>query len=156
MGDHKFHHALSEAKRLTAEGRGGELAPFDWMEDYFSYQSVADILDPNGNYNTFPYYESQHGRLGTKPLWGELGSIAKPTLVVYGAADQYCYPDVPTCLEILKRNAPKGVKFTYKTIPGADHSCYQHEPELAAVIAEWVTNEEWPHQPRPTGHGQLK
>lgn len=140
MGDEKFRAVLSEAKRQTDAGHGQELAPYDTMGDYFSWQSIADILDPDGGYNTFPYYEAQHERLGTKPLFREFKSIAKPSLVIYGAVDEYCLPDVKTCIGILKKEAPEGANITYETVPGADHSCYQHEPELAAAVAAWVAD----------------
>jgi pimeloyl-ACP methyl ester carboxylesterase len=138
LGPDKFKAALAAAKRQTDAGHGEDLAPFDMMGDHFSYQSAYDILNPDGDYNTFPYYESQHHRLGTKPLWREFKSLAKPTLVIYGAVDEYCKPDVPACLGILKREAPAGVNIAYQTIPGGDHGCYQHETELAAAIADWV------------------
>jgi pimeloyl-ACP methyl ester carboxylesterase len=138
LGPDKFREALAEAKRQIDAGHGEDLAPFDLLGDYFSYQSAYDILDPDGGYNTFPYYESQHSPLGTKPLWREFKSITKPTLVVYGAVDEYCRPDVPTAINILKREAPTGVDIRYQTIPGGDHGCYQHESELAEAIANWV------------------
>jgi pimeloyl-ACP methyl ester carboxylesterase len=140
MGDQKFRQVLAEASSRTKAGHGAELAPFDAMGEYFSWQSIADLLDPDGGYNTFPFYEAQHGRLGTKPLWRELKSIAKPTLVVYGAVDEWARPDVPTALELYRREAPAGVDFSYETIPGGDHGCYQHEPALAKVIADWVSH----------------
>src|SRR5262249_31334759 len=125
-------------------GHGQDLAPFDAMGDYFSYQSIVDILDPDGHYNTFPFYEAQNQRLGTKPLFQEYRSIDRPTLVIYGAVDEYCRPNVPTVIQLLKHHCPKPDQFTFQTIPGANHSCYRHEPELAEAVAAWVNNqEEW-------------
>jgi pimeloyl-ACP methyl ester carboxylesterase len=141
MGADKFHAAITGSLHQIEAGHGADLAPFDMMGDYFSYQSAYDILNPDGGYNTFPYYEAQHERLGTKQLFREFKSITKPSLVVYGAVDEYCKPDVETAIEILKREAPKGVEITYQTIPGADHGCYQHEPELATAIADWVAKQ---------------
>lgn len=138
LGPDRFHAALTEARRQIAAGHGADLAPFDTMGDHFSWQSIADILDPDGHYNTFPYHEAQNHRLGTKPVFREYRSIAKPTLVVYGAQDEYCRPDVPTITRLLKRECPDPANFTFATIPDADHGCYQHEPELAGTIASWV------------------
>jgi pimeloyl-ACP methyl ester carboxylesterase len=138
LGPERFRHALAEAQRLVKAGKGEELAQPELIGGYFSYQSIADLLDPDGNYNTFPFYESGHERLGTKPLWREYKSITKPTLVIYGALDEYCRPDVPSCLAVLQHEAPAGVPFTFKTIDGGDHGCYQHELELAAAVAGWV------------------
>jgi pimeloyl-ACP methyl ester carboxylesterase len=138
LGPIRFKAALAESKRQIEAGHGEDLAPFELLDAYFSYQSAYDILDPDGGYNTFPYFETQHERIGTKPLWREFKSIAKPSLVIYGAEDEFCKPDVPTCLDILKREASPSADITYQTIPGGDHGCYQHEPELAQAIAGWI------------------
>jgi pimeloyl-ACP methyl ester carboxylesterase len=140
MGPESFKRMLEEAKHQTEAGHGADLAPVEVMGDYFSYQSAYDILNPDGGYNTFPFYEAQNKRLGTKELWREYKSLNKPTLVIYGAADEYCRPSVSACLDILKREAPAGVNFSFQTIPGGDHGCYRHEPELAEAIAGWVKN----------------
>jgi pimeloyl-ACP methyl ester carboxylesterase len=60
------------------------------------------------------------------------------TLVVYGEQDEYAKPSPAVALEIFKQHVADGTKFTYELIPGADHGCYQHEPELSKVIADWV------------------
>jgi len=137
MGEAKFHRVLDHAQKQIEGGHGADLAPFDDMGDYFSYQSAADILNPDGDYNVFPYYEAQHQRLGTKPLFREFKSITKPTLIVYGELDEWARPTPAACLEILKSAAPIGIDITYRLIPGADHGCYRHEPELAKTIADW-------------------
>lgn len=138
LGSERFHRALAAAKSQVRAGNGEALAPYDTVHDYFSYQSLADILDPDGNYNTFPFHESGNARLGTKKLWREYHSISKPTLVIYGAQDEYCLPSVEACLELLKREAPAGIPFSFQTIPGGDHGCYGRESELATAIASWL------------------
>jgi pimeloyl-ACP methyl ester carboxylesterase len=139
LGKERYEKALAEARKQVKGGNGEAVAPVDLFGDYFSYQSIVDILDPDGGYNTFPYYETQHKQLGTKELWREFKSIAKPTLVVYGSVDEYCKPDVQTCIDILKQQATDRDIFTFRTIPGGDHGCYHHEQELAEVMADWVT-----------------
>jgi pimeloyl-ACP methyl ester carboxylesterase len=138
FGPERFDAVRAEAQKQIANGHGADLAPVELFGDYLSYQSIADILDPDGGYNTFPYYESTHGKLGKKQLWREVHSITKPTLVVYGEQDEYAKPSPAVALEIFKQHVADGTKFTYELIPGADHGCYQHEPELSKVIADWV------------------
>lgn len=138
LGPDRFRQALAEARARVQAGQGEDLAPYALLDDHFSYQSAADILDPDGNYNTFPFYEAQHGQLGTKPLWREYRSITKPTLIVYGEQDEYARPNTATILQILREQCPAPAKFTFTLIPGGDHGCYQHEPELARTIADWV------------------
>lgn len=141
LGPERYQAALAEARRQVAAGHGSGLAPISLMGDYFSYQSIADILDPNGNYNTFPFYEAQSGhRLGKKPLFQEYKSITKPTLVVYGSQDEYCRPTASAIVKLLKHEAPSTANFTFHTIPGADHGCFQHETELAQTVADWITH----------------
>jgi pimeloyl-ACP methyl ester carboxylesterase len=141
LGPARYRKTLDTARQKVASGHGADLAPFEAMDDYFSYQSIVDILDPDGGYNTFPFYETQHQPLGKKPLWREYQSITKPTLVIYGERDEYALPDVLTALAILKRQAPPGIDFTFQTIPDGDHGCYQHEPELAQAIAAWLADQ---------------
>jgi pimeloyl-ACP methyl ester carboxylesterase len=144
FGKERFERILAEARKQVKAGNGEAVAPVDLFGEHFSYQSIVDILDPDGGYNTFPFYETQHKQIGTKPLWREFQSIAKPTLVVYGELDEYVKPDVATGIEILKQQASDRELFTFRTIPGADHGCYQHEAELAEVMADWVTTRSFP------------
>jgi pimeloyl-ACP methyl ester carboxylesterase len=139
LGKERFEWALSQAKQKINEGRGEELAPFEMMDDYFSYQSAYDILDPDGRYNTFPYFEAQSGtRLGKKPLFQEYKSIHKPTLVIYGAQDPFCRPNVSAIMVILRRESSQSDLFTYKQVVGADHGGHPFEDQIADNIASWV------------------
>jgi pimeloyl-ACP methyl ester carboxylesterase len=140
LGSERFHQVLATSKRQIDAGHGEHMAPTELFEGHFSYQSIYDLLGPDGDYNVFPFYEAQHARLGSKLLFREFKSITKPALVVYGAADEYCRPDVATCLSLLARECSDPKLFTFQTIPGADHGCYQHEPELGGTIAKWVQN----------------
>ena len=77
---------------LAAKVDAGE--PLHIMPKYtgmypFSAQSAWDILDPDGAYNTFPYYEALNERLGKKPLFEEYRKIDKPMLAIIGAEDEY-------------------------------------------------------------------
>jgi pimeloyl-ACP methyl ester carboxylesterase len=138
LGPDRFHAALVEARTQVAAGHGENLAPYELMGDHFSYQSAADILDPDGNYNTFPFYEAQHGQLGVKPLWREYKSNTKPTLVVYGEQDEYALPNTAATMQILRDQCPDPAKYTFALISGGDHGCFRHEPELAKTVADWV------------------
>jgi pimeloyl-ACP methyl ester carboxylesterase len=139
FGAERFNHILTKAREQIKAGQGEDVAPVEFFGDHFSYQSIVDIMDPDGGYNTFPLYETLNQRIGTKELWREFKSITKPTLVVYGALDEYVKPDVATGMEILKQQATDRDLFTFRTVEGGDHGCYKHEPELAGVIADWIT-----------------
>lgn len=140
LGEQHFHKLLDEARAKVKAGQGEELAPKAEMGDYFSYQSIVDILDPDGGYNTFPFFEAQSGtKLATKPLFREYSSISKPMLVLYGENDEYAKPTAKDCLELLRAHTKNPERTDYQLIPGADHGAYQHETEAADAIAAWVS-----------------
>lgn len=142
LGATAFKKALSMARSKIRAGKGEELAPLDLVGDYMSYQSVLDILDPDGGYNTFPYYEFQSGtRFGKKELFREFKTITRPTLVIYGELDEYAKPSAAVCEQILRSLTPLPDKFTFALVPGGDHGCFRHEHELARQIAEWLARQ---------------
>ena len=74
-------------------------------------------------------------RLGRKKHFAYFQEITKPTLVVYGAGDEYCWGSVPDCVAMLKECQPN---FTYKIIPDADHAFSGHQEQLAKIMARWL------------------
>lgn len=138
MGKEKFEFILKECQKKISEGKGLDLAPIDWM-GFYSYQSIFDTLNPEGDYNTFPFYESLNGlKISTKELFCEFKSINKPTLVLYGENDEYCYGQVPRIVDALKSNVSNPEKFTFKVLSGCDHGFYGNEEILVKTIAGWL------------------
>lgn len=135
LGKSKFWKLLSKSKRKIKAKRGEEIIP-ELLPDIFSYIGFYDIANPNGDYNTFPFYEViRKVKLSDKPLFRHFKSIKKPSLVVYGSQDKYAWSNVPKVVEILKRYQPK---FTYKIIKGADHGFKGREKQLANIVANWL------------------
>ena len=138
IGKEKFELILKECKQKISEGKGPELAPEEWIGLY-SYQSVFDTLDPDGDYNTFPYYEALNNlKISTKKLFREFKSINKSTLVLYGENDEYCYGQVSKIVEKLKIVTPHPDKFTFDVLSECDHGFYGKEDVLVKTIAEWL------------------
>ena len=136
MGKKKFMQALEKSREAVQKGNNEKLAP-KYLSPYFplSYQSMYDTLNPDGDYNTFPFNEEMNKlKLSKKKLFREFAGIKKPTLVIYGAQDEYCYGDVSRCIDILKKYQPPSKYFSYEIIPGADHSFTDREAELAKTI----------------------
>lgn len=108
----------------------------------FSAQSARDILDPDGAYNTFPYYEALHQRLGEKPLFEEYSRIDKPTLVIIGAEDEFMSSadGAEGALKLLMRHTPNNQlkQADFMTVAGADHGFHDHEQEFAEKVSDWV------------------
>ena len=76
--------------------------------------------------------------MSTKPLFRELKSIAKPTLVVYGENDEYCYGDINRIIDVFKTQISNKDLFDFRVIKSADHGFDGHEEELARFAAQWL------------------
>ncbi len=138
IGKEKFELILKECQQKILEGKGADLAPTDWM-GFYSYQSIFDTLNPDGDYNIFPFYESLNGlKISSKVLFREFKSINKPTLVLYGENDEYCYGKVPRIVELLKHKTTDPSNFTFKVLNGCDHGFFGHEETLVEAIANWL------------------
>ena len=77
-------------------------------------------------------------KISTKDLFREFKSINKPTLVLYGENDEYCYGQVPKIMEILKTRVADSNNFTFKIMNGCDHGFLGHEETLVEAIAGWL------------------
>ncbi len=145
LGEEKFWCAIKYAKQAVKAGQALKTMPLTSGMNPFSAQSTLDILDPDGPYNTFPFYEATTRRLGKKSLFKEFQSIDKPLLVIFGEADEYAFTagTATKALAILKKNAHPAItaKSSYKLISGADHSFHGTEDEFAKTAADWLAND---------------
>lgn len=139
LGKELFYKALSESHNAIANGRGMEMVSREMVDYPFSYQSLYDTINPDGDYNIFPFNETMHNLgLSKKKLFSEFAAITKPMLVVYGEVDKYCYGNVPACVEILKKHTAGKQNSTYAIIPQADHGFTGKEQAQADLIAAWL------------------
>ncbi len=139
MGKKKFYLALKKCQVEIKKGNGIKLVPKYLVDYLFSYQSLYDTINPDGDYNIFPFNEVFHNlKLSKKPLFREYKTINKPTLVVYGENDEYCYGDVPKCVKVLKKDCPNAKLFTFKIVKNADHGFNGKEEELAKIVSQWL------------------
>ncbi len=141
-GADKFYSYLDEAKMAVENGRGRDLI-LELVKEglIISYQSLLDTIDPNGSYNCFSYHEVlSQKRLGTKHLFQEFSSITKPSLVVYGDQDEFCYGQVNNIMEILKHHTSPNASMEYQLIEGADHGFTGKETELAQMVVKFLAS----------------
>lgn len=139
LGKKNFYKALHKSKTMIDRGLGMHLVPQYMSPLPYSYQALYDVIHPDGDYNIFPYNEYFNNlNLSTKELFRECKTIDKPTLVVYGEHDEFCYGDVPGCLDTLKKHTSHPELMTYEMIKGADHGFSGYEEELAHMIVEWL------------------
>lgn len=136
----KFFKVLNYCRKKIDQGKGIELVPkYILKEPLISYQSLYDTINPDGDYNIFPFNEYINNlRLSKKPLFKEFKTVNKPTLVIYGELDEYCYGDVPRCVSILKKECLNPKLFAFKIIRGADHGFDGKEKELGEIITRWL------------------
>jgi pimeloyl-ACP methyl ester carboxylesterase len=133
LGAEQFNSAIRQCRSAISEGRGREFVSSLLSEQLISYQSLLDTIDPDGDYNVFPFYEYSHQlSLATKPLFRYLAAIKKPLSVIYGELDQYCSVPTQEALTILQKFAT--IQQT-DVVSQADHSFTDHEQELASAIA---------------------
>lgn len=136
----KFFKVLNYCRKKIDQGKGRELVPkYILKEPLISYQSLYDTINPDGDYNIFPFNEYINNlNLSKKPLFKEFKTVNKPTLVIYGELDEYCYGNVPRCVQILKKESPNPKLFTFQIIKGADHGFNGKEKELVEMIGDWL------------------
>jgi len=145
IGDQQKHaEYLARAKRMITQGKGRKLIPKYMLGWTLSYQSFYDLVNPNGDYNTFPFLEYLEGpRLSSKPLFDYFKNLSRPSLVVYGANDDYA-PEKSgkLALKILKHQVEElGTRagdYEFKLIADTDHSFHGKEQELGETVAGWV------------------
>jgi len=142
LGAKKFWAALSYAAEAVTSGDGLKIMPKYSGMHPFSAQATWDILNPDGDYNTFPFYEYTDERLGTKPLFTEYKSIDRPTLVIYGEEDEYTSTagGAADARDILLEQTSNQMlkQIDFMLVPEADHSFHGHESEFAQRVAEWL------------------
>lgn len=139
FGEEKFRSILAEAQERVQTGHDEELLSADLHDQKFAYRALADIMDPDGLYNLFPFYEYFSGnRLGTKPLFQEFQQISKPTLILYGSEDKYCYRSAEEVVSALLTVHPSPQLLTGVTALGADHSFSGTEELEISEILKWL------------------
>jgi pimeloyl-ACP methyl ester carboxylesterase len=141
MGVVHFKEMLGTSLQKILGGSGRELVPKDLLgfDTLISYASLYDTIDPDGDYNIFPYNEYLNGlRLSSLPLFRHYQSLCKPTMVVYGAVDEYCYGSVPEVLSCLQENTTPGQNVTFLTINDADHGFHGKHTQLAKACTTWL------------------
>lgn len=139
MGEKRFFRTLERCKMEIEQGNGTELASKSVISSLMSYGSLYDTMNPDGDYNIFPFYEYIHNlSLSTKPLFRQLQHLQIASLILYGEHDEFCYGKVPEVITILKTMMKGHSNNAYVVIPGGDHGLSQHLDISTSVIAEWL------------------
>ena len=141
MGEIAFNKTLALAKDMATSDPLAVM-PEDSGMYPFSAQSAYDMMNPNGNYNTFPFYEVATKRLGSKALFEAYRKIRIPTLVVFGENDEYAGSagSVSDALIMLEDNTHESIvdDCGFLTIAGADHGFHGAYELFASSVASWL------------------
>ncbi len=144
LGKEKFWKLLKLAKRKTTAGRGEDLVPYEYIPYQYSYRAAYDIMNPDGDYNTFPFLEAfGKARLSKKPLFRDFRKLSKPSLVVYGENDPYTGGPAVKAIHFLEAAARHPEQLTFATIPGADHGFTGKDRDLNKTILNWLREQGW-------------
>lgn len=142
LGPKRFAAALERARSMVARGKGAVIAPRSVAPLPISWASLLDTIDPDGDYNVFPFLEVLRGLelSGEKRLFSEYRHIKRPTLALFGEHDEFCFGDVPGCVRIMETFAPANVRVDVGLIAETGHSFHGKERELGRRIASWLRN----------------
>lgn len=142
LGESAFSATLALAKERAKSGNPYDVMPIDSGMHPFSAQSAYDIMNPNGDYNTFPFYEVATKRLGSKALFEAYRKIRTPTLVVFGENDEFAGTagGVSDALIMLEDNTHESIidDCGFLTIAGADHGFHGTYDRFATSVADWL------------------
>lgn len=136
LGSRRFAAALEKAKTLRAST---DLVPPSISANVMSWRAWYDMANPDGDYNVFPFLEVMRDvKLSRRAKFRYVRAIRKPTLILYGEQDQYCYGDVPRCVAILAEAIGPKPNIELGIVGDADHGFGGKEHELAQVILGWM------------------
>lgn len=136
LGARRFAEALQQAR---ANRNSNELVPPGLSANVQSWRAFYDIANPDGDYNVFPFLEVMRRlRLSRRARFRFLRGIRKPTFILYGDRDEYCYGNVPRCVAILADALGARTNFELGILKDADHGFTGREEELARLIIDWM------------------
>jgi pimeloyl-ACP methyl ester carboxylesterase len=137
LGPRRSRALLERSRERIAAHRGEDLAPA--VVPTMSWRSLRDMINPDGDYNVFPFLEVLRGlRLSHKPRFRYVRAIRKPALFVYGERDEFCFDDVPACVRILADALGPKPNAELVIMEDANHGFSGRERELGGLIGEWL------------------
>ena len=138
LGPRRFRSVLERARERR---NSDEFVPASISDLPMSWRALHDMINPDGDYNTFPFLEAWgRVRLSRRPLFRHVRSIRKPTLAVYGENDEYCFGDVPGCVRALSEAVGPKPNFEFVIVKDATHGFGGFERELGSLVASWISS----------------
>jgi alpha-beta hydrolase superfamily lysophospholipase len=131
--DKNYERDMSTAKKMIAEGKGGELLPFPilWDQIPLSAQTYISLNDENSKVAIFNFYDPQD------PL-PVLGKITPPSITIMGRKDDALSIPIEDTMTRMKKVMISSPKVETHILGEADHGYNGYEQQLADVIKEWI------------------
>ena len=105
-----------------------------------SWRAFYDMLNPDGDYNTFPFHEARNGiRLSKRRPFQWSAEVKKPVLSVYGDGDEFVN-DVSACVSVFAEAV--GPNYDFAILEDADHGFGGREEELAELMIAWLARDD--------------
>lgn len=137
LGPAGFQRTLKKARERIKAKRGEELVPKSISDMPMSWLALYDTMNPDGDYNVFPYLEALRGIKLTRRPFRYFSEVRKPSLVVYGENDEYAPEgDISRSVAVLSEVAGPNVELAI--LEDADHGFSGREAELGELIANWL------------------
>lgn len=120
----------SQYHLLTADLRYGVM----------TYRGLYDVMNPDGDYNTFPFAEQQGmgQHRSTRPLFTYFRQIDKPTLLLYGSEDPFTFGPPVQAVKTLQQVHPQPDLLTTQVVEGSDHSFHGTEEAEVSAVTSWL------------------
>lgn len=142
LGKQKFKTLLARCRLYIKNKKGDSLVPPVLVNgDLISYQSLFDMINPEGDYNIFPFLDAMQSlHLSKKSLFREYNHITLPTLVIYGEQDEYMFGVTKQCVELLRKHKNEKSQTEFEIIPDANHQFSAHKEVLVKQILAWLVS----------------
>jgi len=139
VGHKKFKQTMQICKKKITDEKGRKLVPKKFYDSPISYQSLYDQINPDGDYNIFPFYwQLNKIKIMKKTPWREIKKITKSTLLIYGDKDEFCYGKVYDCVDLIKKAVAGQDNFRFAIIQGADHAYFGKREELVEKVVKFL------------------
>lgn len=138
FGLETWQEILKLCQEKIEQGLGDHLHSTDLKQGIMSYQALYDVLNPDGDYNCFPYTEYfRKEKWSSQPLFHYWSECQKPTLMLYGSEDVFTYVPPEEAVMALQKYQNTTAKVEYQIVKNADHGFHGFEKEEISTAITW-------------------
>lgn len=136
LGGLRFRWALHRAR---SRRNSDELVPSSLSDVPMSWRSFYDMVNPDGDYNIFPFLEvMRRKKMSKRTPFRYLRAVSKPSLVIYGEKDEYFMESATRYMAVLADVIGRKPNFEIVLVKDADHGFGGREEDLSGLIIRWL------------------